>query len=349
MRRFLLFLLFSSLLLFFPSRLHSGEKTVPSKALLVVYDFESRFDEGSKGRKVCESIRGHLRRRGLFTQIDPFSFEEMLKASGKSVTGKSSAEEVAAISSEVFGADIVIWGEVEKEGESFAITFRWTHIDEGKPVEPNEVSVVAPSLHEIQIAVDECLDKMLSVEKEIKETDPTVEKRWKSGPNLIKNGDMEKGKDFPEGFIKQHDVAFVPDIEWVADPDRPGKCIRFGVPKYIAETYGVLCYSPYFEIERDATYRASVDVKTLGPVPKIFVKTYAEISPGDWREVYRYHKYRVPATETWKTFVTHDFCPTEKVKKLHHRYIPTRGRVMLYAYLRPGEIYFDNIVVKRVK
>jgi len=349
MRTFFRFALAACLLSVLPFAAYSVEKASPSRALLVVYDFESRFDEGQKGRKVSESIRGHLRRRGIFVQLDPFSFEEMLKASGKRITGTSSAEEVAAISSEVFGADIAIWGEVEKEGESFAITFRWTDIDEGKPVEPNEVSVVAPSLHEIQIAVDECLDRMLSVKKEREGIDPAVEKRWKEGPNLIKNGDMEKGKDFAEGFVKQHNVAFVPDIEWVDDPDRPGKCIRFRIPKVIAETYGVLCYSPYFEIEPGATYRASVDVKTFGPVPKIFVKTYAEVSPGDWREVYRYHKYRVPATQTWQTFVTHDFNPAEKVKKLHYRYTPTRGRVMLYAYLRPGEIFFDNVVVKRVK
>ena len=324
-----------------------AEESAP-KPLIIVYDFSSAFDEGKLGAKTAEVIRERLRRKDVFTLLDDFSFAEVLSTLSSKPTSESSPEEVASTSSQAFQAEYAIWGTVEEKEEGYPITFRSTKVQDAKPVDAAEVTLLAPSKHEIQGAVDDFLDiLMLTVRPEGGPT-PEMERRWKNGVNLVKNGDMEIGSDFPEGFEKQHDVAFTPDITWV-DSDRGGKCIRLAIDRTVAESYGVLCYSPYFDLEPGATYRASVDVKTFGPVPKIFVKCYAEIAPGDWREVYRHHKYQVHATKEWQTFVTQDFTPKSTQEAANPKFTSKRARVMMYAYVSPGEIFFANVAVKRVK
>ena len=100
-----------------------------------------------------------------------------------------------------------------------------------------------------------------------------------------------------------------------------------------------------------------------GPTPKVFVKCYDADETGRRREVYPSQqnlkrnpktlgtpKYTAPifaerksgqSPNTWNT-QTEDFTPQ------HTKYSPKWGRVMLYAYLGPGAVEFDDVVVKQI-
>ena len=59
------------------------------------------------------------------------------------------------------------------------------------------------------------------------------------------------------------------------------------------------------------------------------------------REVYRSQQNLQGPVKTWNTH-TEDFTPK------HVKYAPKWGRVMLYAYLTPGVVEFDDVVVKKI-
>jgi len=75
---------------------------------------------------------------------------------------------------------------------------------------------------------------------------------------------------------------------------------------------------------------------------KVFVKCYDYLpDEGRRREVYRSQQNLKGPKDSWNT-QTEDFTPK------HTKYSPKWGRVMLYAYLAPGTIEFDDAIVKRI-
>lgn len=179
--------------------------------------------------------------------------------------------------------------------------------------------------------------------------DTSVEERWKTGKNLVANGDFTYGQDGPANWD-----PLPAGIIWVARPgarDPRDKCIRMDVTREVAETAGAIYYSQAFDIEEGATYRFSVAVKTEGPSPKVFIKTYADFAAAagfdaQSREVYRapLHVKVPPIDRTgWHTY-TRDFVPYTGNENR-----PRSCRVMLYAYLQPGVIYWDDVAIKKIK
>lgn len=109
----------------------------------------------------------------------------------------------------------------------------------------------------------------------------------------------------------------------------------------------MLYYSGFFPVEDGKKYVFSVDIKTDGPVPRPFVKGYA-LAPDAQGVIAKrpfYQRQSVfPATNEWRTYCM-TFTP--KAAPGHKgRYDIKWARVMLYAYLKPGSIYFDNIIVR---
>jgi hypothetical protein len=150
------------------------------------------------------------------------------------------------------------------------------------------------------------------------------------------------------------------------------KVLRMQIPKEIAESTGVLYYSQFIKIQEGATYRFQCRYRTNGPSPKVFIKCYDEMptvykvrasyaaglsdsgslnSPGgnnppgtdkQFREVYRSQQnLKGPKGEKWNV-QTEDFTPK------HTKYSPKAARVMLYGYLSPGMIEWDDVVIKEV-
>ena len=179
--------------------------------------------------------------------------------------------------------------------------------------------------------------------------DDKAELRAKSAPNLVRNGDFAFGQNDPANWD-----TLKPGITWVPNPDAKApadKCIRMDVDKNTAENAGMLYYSAPFAIEEGATYRFAVRYRTASPTLKVFVKCY-DLFPEKWgfgeqpREVYRCQINVYPPDDSktaWNTY-TRDFVPY--TANVNH---PCSCRIMLYAYLQPGVVFWDDVVVKKIK
>lgn len=210
--------------------------------------------------------------------------------------------------------------------------------------EPAEARAKASGLAELSrclaLSIDDWLD------------DASAERRWKEGRDLVMNGNFEVGQKTPANWepLKEH-------MSWVTDPDgKSGKVVKFDMPEDIAATYGMLLYSQPFAVEEGATYRIRWRFKTMAPAVKLFIKGYDEF-PKEFgfeaqeREVWRSRKdpQYGPRVENeyargeWTEY-GHDFVPFVKG--------PTRPRclrLMLYAYWPKGVLWWDDIVVRKIK
>ncbi len=109
----------------------------------------------------------------------------------------------------------------------------------------------------------------------------------------------------------------------------------------------MLYYSDFFSVKEGTKYIFSVDIKTEGPVPRPFVKGYA-VAPDVHGEIARRPFYqrqsRFGATSEWQTY-SMTFTP-RVIPTYRGRFDICWARVMLYAYLKPGRVYFDNVSVR---
>ncbi len=200
-----------------------------------------------------------------------------------------------------------------------------------------------------------------------------AEENWKNGPNLV-IGDFEQGSGgVPKGWEKvagQQREPLGGLVRWMAEQGNPAnKVVRFTLDKDVAENEGVMYYSEYFPVEEGAKYRFQCRWRSSGPAVKVFIKCYDEegsqyrtqaaklgtgastsrsLGKNDYvpetaqrREVYRSQQNLHGPIKTWNTH-TEDFTPK------HVKYSPKWGRVMLYAYLTPGVVEFDDVVVKKI-
>jgi len=320
--------------------LEAAEPSAP-KPILVALDFRSTFDGGEMGAKVAEVISGHAARSGKFQTYDVLSRDEVLTHLGFRAEPETPAEDVARAGREGFGASFVFWGEVQPARAGYTIHFKAVDCtaEPAKLVIDEERS--AENVHMIPLLVDEVLRQLTGEPAPVKVPDPAAERAWETNPNLLPNGSFEKGSEQPAGWQPLPDYA-----RWVANPDGGGRCLQFDLDRERAESYGGLYYSDYVPLRPGATYRFQVRVKSLGPTPKVFLKAYEDfpttfLFPAQPRMVYEELINGTP-TGGWVTY-SGDFTPH------HATYTPRSLRVMLYAYLKPGAIYFDDCVLKEIK
>ena len=181
--------------------------------------------------------------------------------------------------------------------------------------------------------------------------DAAAEKRWAEGKNLVMNGNFEVGQLTPANW-----EPLKAGMSWVADPDgKPGKCVKYDMSEDVAATYGMYFYSQPFDVEEGATYRIRWRFRTMAPAVKLFIKGYDEF-PKEFgfesqdREVWRsrkdpqfhegLHEYKVGE---WTEY-GHDFVPFVEGPR-RPRYV----RLMPYAYWPKGIVYWDDLVVKKIK
>jgi hypothetical protein len=191
--------------------------------------------------------------------------------------------------------------------------------------------------------------------------DPTAELNWKKNPNLV-IGDFQRGAaGVPKGWQKvcgQQREPLGQLAQWTAEQgNAKNKVVRFSLDRNVAENEGVMYYSDFFPVEEGATYRFQCRWRSKGPAVKVFVKCYDDVpnalrrenekhatNEKTRREIYRSQQnLSTGSVNTW-TWATH----TQDFKPQHVKYSPRFGSVMLYAYLSPGEVEFDDVVVKQI-
>ena len=160
-------------------------------------------------------------------------------------------------------------------------------------------------------------------------------------------GDFEHGAGgVPKGWDKvagQQREPLGGLVRWTTEKGNPPtKSFASRSTENVAENEGVMYYSDFFPVEEGATYRFQCRWRSDAPAAKVFIKCYDADESGRRREVYRSQQNLKGPNGKWNT-QTEDFTPK------HTKYSPKWGRVMLYAYLNPGEVEFDDVVVKQIR
>ena len=336
------------------------------KKVLIPFDFVSKFDDGRTGQILGDMIWKRINADGGF--ILPESMQDVrdyCQSHHVQPSPDDPLEKIQKIVKNDFDAQIAVFGSVERapgaEGEIYDLAVKC--VDFSAAAEPKviyQVKARTKSVSEIpHLYVKQMLDALYHRPPEQARTsDPAAEANWIKNPNLVVGGDFQTGAGgMPKGWESvagQKREPLGKLVQWVSEDGNPqNKIIRFTFDKAVAEEEGVMYYCDHFPIQEGATYRFQCRWKSNGPSAKVFIKCYDDVSttykkdtgnsstPAQRREVYRSQQNFKGPENTWNTH-TEDFTPT------HTRYSPKWGRVMLYAYLRPGVVEFDDVVVKQI-
>jgi len=338
----------------------SGEEdasNVPQEKVVIPFDFESEFDGGRYGRIVGDLLWKKLDREGGFiipeSMLDVRDWSERTKSVPNHET---SLEEMKKIVHDDFGADIAIWGKVERvKGFELDVYDLWINVADFSGDAPRVIyqrQSRTKTVSEIpHVYVKAALAKLFGHSpQQVTGPDPEAEKRWKTAPNLVQ-GDFERGGDQPTGWDPL--PSYVSRVAVPAKDNPKNQVVRFQFPKDVAATTGVLYYSEFFPVEENAIYRFQCRWRTTGSAVKVFIKCYDELPTRfdkgqpegqgtQRREVYRSQQNLKGAKKEWHVH-TEDFTPK------HTQFTPRFGRVMLYAYWPAGTVDWDDVVVKQIK
>ncbi len=350
-RYFAFFILhFSFCIFFFPLPAQANE----ARKVAIPFDFVSKFDDGRYGRMMGDMIWKKLSRSAAF--IIPESMHEVrdyCAAHRLNPSPETDLKTMRKIVRQDFAAQIGIWGSIERtpgaEGDVYDLTIKCVDFSEekrskviyDKKVRTRTVSEI-PHVH---------VKRLLAALHGREPHGPLApnkiaEENWKTGPNLVA-GDFQRGADgVPDGWAKTAGQKREPlggQVQWTAEKNKSNnRVVRFILDKQTAETTGVMYYSDFFPIREGAKYRFQCRWRSDGPAVKVFVKCYDYLpGQGRRREVYRSQQNLKGRRNTWNTH-NEDFTPK------HTKYSPRWGRVMLYAYLKPGRVDFDDVVVKQL-
>ncbi|MEN6556632.1 MAG: hypothetical protein ABFC54_00485 [Thermoguttaceae bacterium] len=331
------------------------------KKVAIPFDFVSTFDQGRYGQTVGEMIWTKLARQGEF--VVPESIEDVRDYCRSHQITVSPATDLATVERIVrtdFDAQIGIWGQVERAPGAASDVYDLTIwcVDFSTPSVPKVVyqtkvrtRTVSEIPHQYVAAMLDALNQRPSADPS--KTRATAEKKRRTGPSLV-IGDFQRGdRGVPAGWEEVAGQQREPLGGLVRWDDERGnsanKVMRFTLDRKVAENEGVMYYSRRFPIRPGATYRFQGRWRSNGPAAKIFVKCYDE-QPNPYgdtatkqpREVYRCQMNLKGEPNVWHTY-TEDFTPN------HPKYSPRWGRVMLYAYLKPGDVEFDDVVVQQIQ
>lgn len=309
-------------------------------------------DEEGLGDKVGEMLRLKAKRLGAAV-YDPKSIAEVLgntKVSADIAPGK-----LADLARTKFQADIVVTGHV-KGKEPYEARLVAVTATDPKQLRTFDKTYACSHHQVIPLEMAKAVYEILGLQQpddplRMLKTDAEIQRRWRDGPNLVKNPGFEQpdaaGKG-PAGWQALED-----QMAWVPDPEGAGKVLKYDMNQETAESYGLDFYSDFIEIEPGATYRFSCRHKSLGPTPKIFLKGYfwwpgGNGYPPDWRESYRRQVHPGGSQGQWNS-VTADFVPDALKPEQAPQQRPRRLKVDLYAYYPAGIIFWDDIVLKKVR
>lgn len=327
-----------------------------AQRVLIPFDFQSKFDDGRYGRMVGDLIWKKLEREGGFVIPESMSDVRDWSQRAKTTPGpETPLDRMKQIVREDFGADLAIWGSVERvAGEAldvYDVTIQVADFSADRPRVIYETKARTKTVSEIpHVYVRAALDRLHDrPAAKPSQPDPDAERRWRDGKNLVR-GDFEQGAPNPIDWNPLEKGVSL--VSARGDRASASRVLRFTIPEDVAATTGVLHYSEFFPVEEGATYRLSTRWRTTGCAVKIFVKCYDELSTkfpeqkgqvvsSDRREVYRSQQNLQGPARQWNVH-TEDFTPK------HTQFTPRWGRVMLYGYWPQGTVDFDDVIVKQI-
>jgi hypothetical protein len=331
----------------------SASLAADSRKVVIPFDFVSKFDDGRYGQIVGDMIWKKLSRdSGVVVPESMLDVRDYCESHKLRPSPEMDLGKIKKIVEDDFGGQIGIWGSVERapgtEAEIYDIELKCVDFSaKPKPKLIYEAKARTKSASEIpHLYVKEMLDALSGRGAGgLTQSNLMVESNWRNNKNLVA-GDFEQGVGgVPKGWDKRAGQQREPLgglVRWTIEKGNAGnKVVRFTLDRNVAENEGVMYYSDFFPVEEGATYRFQCRWRSGAPAVKVFIKCYDADETGRRREVYRSQQNLTGPNGKWNT-QTEDFTPK------HTKYSPKWGRVMLYAYLSPGEVEFDDVAVKQI-
>lgn len=305
------------------------------------------------------SLRLKLDRTGKYDVIDGAKMLEIAAEAKEAITFATPPDAVKELG-KLADAQVLVWGELSNtaDGATMKLKLLDTRDDNAKPRELTKLIKQPTDLRFVSEEILETLPSIARFEHPSEEPvthDAASDELWRKNTNLLKNGDFSaagqwKGIYQSEYYDvplskeppKEDKVVILP----LSEDGKTNNVLAMRLSRYCAENNGLAALSDKIEIAPDTRYRISFRYKSDGPTLHVFVKGYTmfENIKGEKveREIYRRQVPPSGGTDgKWVTIV-------DDINPQHVAFPVQYLRVDLYAYLSPGSVMFDDVVVKAV-
>lgn len=309
--------------------------------------------------KVAFALRTKLDRTGSYEVIDGAKMAEIASESADPISSATSLDSIKTLN-KLADAKLLVWGELASQPSGTTLHLQIVDLREANP-KPKSITKVIKQATDLRFITEEVLQALPGVKtfehppEESVVNDPAADHLWKTGPNLVINGDFSQPGHWQAIYMAQKYAVKVssqlPGVDQVniyktSGGAESGQVLAMNLSRTCAENNGMACLSDPIEIAPDTRYRISFRYKSDGPTLHVFVKGY---TPGTdiqgkaaEREIYRRQVPPSGSTKGKWVTVVDDFNP-------QHVAFPVKYlRIDLYAYLSPGSVMFDDVVLKAV-
>ena len=301
--------------------------------------------------KVGFSLRQKIDREGTYEVIDGPTMADLAEGQTFAFDTK---QDIAEKLAKQENADVMIWGELNADKTLRVKVFDRRQLDplphqlEKQIAQPTDMRFIAESVVEMLEGV-----KAFEHPNEVAvQHDEVAERLWQENPNLIVNGTFDKADNwhgiYQSEYYKVNFTDAEPAVDKIAIYRMPGdqNVLAMNLSKTAAENNGLACLSDAIKIEPNTRYRLSFRYKSDGPRLHVFAKGYTMAKNIEGKEVEReIYRRQVPPTDgthgEWVTIV-------DEMNPQHSAFPVQYLKVDLYAYLKPGLVMFDDVVMKAV-
>jgi hypothetical protein len=347
----------------------------PKKPKVAVFPLAG--DMSDDRREKCGfALRKKLDRDGAYDPVSGPEMKDLVADVDQPVGFETAADKIKKLGAGVDAA-VLIWGDLKNSGKgdgSIHGTLRLKVLDvRDLNAKPREVIREINEPTDLRFVVEQTLETLPGVAKfehpneELVHEDEISKTLWAKNPNLVVDGNFS-GEGRWSAIYRSEKYAVkvgnaLPEVDKVdifrltAGPDEmlpDGRCVpaprhnvlAMRLSKECAENNGMACLSEPIRIEPNTRYRICFRYKSDGPSTHVFVKGYTSgkniAGEKADREVFRTQVPPTGATEgKWETAIC-------DVNPDNPNFAVETLRVDLYAYLKPGLIYWDDVTVKAV-
>ena len=322
------------------------ERPAAEKPKVAVLPFAGtgRADERERA---AFSIRQKLDRQGVYEPIDAYTIKDLL---GKHVADLATpVADVLDWTSDESPA-VIIWGEL---GGTLRV-----HVYDARDKSTTDFSADVADPTQMRFAVEKLIGTLPGSkpfdhpDEEAVHDDVASAKLWKDGPNLCTEGTFDSPGQWKALLMTD---AYAPPVsEEPPGEDRVAirrdgreQYLAMNLSKTVAKTNGLACLGGKIEIQPNTRYRISFRYRSDGPTIHPFVKGYVatpKIGDGDTGEREIYRRQVPPSGSTHGQWVT----VVDDLNPQHPSLTVQYLRIDLYAYLAPGTVEFDDIIIKAV-
>ena len=331
------------------------EKAPAAKPKIAFFPLGGDANEDLRQRSGL-SLRLKLDRTGTYEVIDGPKMAE-IAAEAKDPITFDTAEAAIRELGKLVEADVLVWGDLDRGGK-----MRLKILDlRAKDPKVREITKTIAQATDLRFVSEEILETLPGVEtfthppEEAVHTDLEADELFKKNPNLVFNGDFSVAKGWEaiyQAELYQPPISEkLPAVDKVViyklnEGGKTNNVLAMNLSKTCAENNGMACLSAPIEAAPDTRYRLVFRYKSDGPVLHVFVKGYTAFENIKGEKVQRpIYQWPVPPTGgTGGKWV-------EVVSELNPQHVEFRVqtlRVDLYAYLTPGTVMFDDVVLKAV-